>query len=1127
MPAMPAADLASRTGLNYSTVGYAQASSSAASTSPPQNTQSGRRRVVGAPSPQQVRRRSVETLAPIQGSPVRSPVRRVKLAPSATLSPGSSTSPVRRRVAGAPKFRKRTSAFAAAATVLHGDIEQAERTTEEKMNQFRKEMDNMPTTPTSPKGKKWGRVKNRVQWVEGSSCAICMTGALTGRLKPCGHRSMCEACYEEVYSEGRGVYCPSCFQEAKLLKSDSISSSDNSSASSADGRYSDEEDGEENWNMGRRRLTNSNQASLHLLASRAGTKLDNPNICATSAVEIAQAFGTGTGTMFLHMGLLLMAMFMLACLQIPTLAGNSAGIRTKNNDREQPNIFVRTTLGNCGQSSCSIDGKWYIVISDAAAMILLGLFTLWIRANVVVFQHQVHDKILSDARRTLLVVGCDANVKESQLKRYFKKIGTAGLEKVDVLTEVEAMELALMQRRRVIALRLRVANAKIEWGDPTSTCSGECISEEEWGHMMAPKLERKLVRVEKLLSSLEDRQSSTLNAFVWFNTAKDRNAASKKLLKLSSVRSCNDLGTENGSDYMWNIFERCIGCSTAARSVRLAGTSKGDGLSDARCTTHPALFPANLVHRNMTITSGQRLLWRLSSIVLLVVAMGICTAIYAATIRTSRFLTAILLLLVNSTVPHVVALLVRQQRAYLRTEESDVICFLSFLVVAFNVLYFTLYSAFYSSRDGGLAKWEHMFTLEWYQRGGGDVLHYYVMLDAILSPILLAMRTGNQRMRRQAKLRKAVCQEQLNQVHVGIELDYLCEYSMALVCPAMAIVLCCGLPMLPWLAGAGLLIKYFALKHVLFYESAVPLWRDGTLVKWGGWVMQLAVLAHFLFASAMLVSANQVDFETSDSIQQYAVGLYAIHPLAFIGVAFCMGGAKCIAPCISSIVLKRTTRITTREDANIPSYDPSDKMPSGKTQRAAIERVRQEREQKAEEDAAKMLNDGGESSSSEDSDDTGDDNYADDYDLTATETYNSVLKQLDKQSERAWGVDLVVNPAEIKSFDAGQHPYFGAEIQLRRSMRQSLIRESLPDSPLPSTTKVSAREGKSKIHEKIEKRRIMRTGKKAAEAAQNIKNTLNNYVERAKRKKARRLQETVNTEKRQPRQRARAGNHIV
>ena len=137
----------------------------------------------------------------------------------------------------------------------------------------------------------------------------------------------------------------------------------------------------------------------------------------------------------------------------------------------------------------------------------------------------------------------------------------------------------------------------------------------------------------------------------------------------------------------------------------------------------------------------------------------------------------------------------------------------AFFVVAANVFYFTLFSAFYSSRDGGLATWEHMFTLQWYQSGGGDVLHYYVLLDCVMNPFLLAVRTGRQRMIRAKKLRKAVCQEQLNQVHTGIELDYMCEYLLALVCPAISIVLCQGLPMLPctlwwwWWFGGGVFCR--------------------------------------------------------------------------------------------------------------------------------------------------------------------------------------------------------------------------------------------------------------------------------------------------------------------------------
>jgi len=516
----------------------------------------GRRRVTGAPSPQDVRRRSVDVLSPGQshflapgnphGSPQVSPLRKVKLAPS-TQAPLVTSSPiVRRRVKGAPTFRKGPSPFAAAATVMQSTLHATEDTTADNMALFRKEMGGMPTVPASPKGHKWNRVKERVQWEEGSSCAVCMTGALTGRLKPCGHRSMCEACYDEVLSEGRGVYCPSCFQEATVLRSDSVLS--NSSNSSNEFHHaSDEYDPEEaGFVFGR---LNQRTASLHLQASRAGTKLEAPSLCGTSATEIGQAFGTGIGTLFLHVGYLLLLLFVLTCGQIPTMLGNAAGelVETKTHvgtgrsarptGEQPPNVFVATTLGNCGISSCSIDGKWYIVVCDAVAMVVFGLLTIWIRASIVIFEYQHKSggsgsgrevsHILKDASRTLLIEGCDAAIiQEKDLFRYFRKMGNnhggaggaggvggvggasgqtmadrrlrgtsnktsvgvgrqqTGLLRVDMLSNVEAIELDLMEQRRRCAMYLRIAQAKLDWGDRTSECSGECLSEEEWGHLV-------------------------------------------------------------------------------------------------------------------------------------------------------------------------------------------------------------------------------------------------------------------------------------------------------------------------------------------------------------------------------------------------------------------------------------------------------------------------------------------------------------------------------------------------------------------------------------------------------------------------------------------------------------------
>ena len=50
-----------------------------------------------------------------------------------------------------------------------------------------------------PKG--WARVKKHVEWKPGFHCAVCMTGKVTGRLKPCGHRSICVGCYEEYVND--------------------------------------------------------------------------------------------------------------------------------------------------------------------------------------------------------------------------------------------------------------------------------------------------------------------------------------------------------------------------------------------------------------------------------------------------------------------------------------------------------------------------------------------------------------------------------------------------------------------------------------------------------------------------------------------------------------------------------------------------------------------------------------------------------------------------------------------------------------------------------------------------------------------------------------------------------------
>jgi hypothetical protein len=716
------------------------------------------------------------------------------------------------------------------------------------------------------------------------------------------------------------------------------------------------------------------------------------------------------------------------------------------------------------------------------------VLAVWTRARIAVFQAQVGDNILGVAQRTVLVQHLNANlITAEDVERYFARMTGIMVARTDFLFDVEARELALMQRRRVVATQLRIADAKIEWGDETSSCAGECVSEEEVGHLMKPRLERALAKIERKLQEMESSPTRLADAFVWFETAQDRDRALKKIANgalLSSSSSspskgsddnntpCGDqlarsLGCANGGCFdveksmggYTGCLSRCLSCSPGGETFPMSGSSRGDGMSESTVHVHPALFPANIVHKNMGISVGERLCWRVAAVVLLIIVVGLSTAIYhsvraprgggAASVANRNIVQAVLLLALNACVPPIVRLMVRQQRSYLRTEENDAACALSLIVTTINVLYFALYSAMYNSGDGGLARWENMFTTHWYDEGGGDVMHYYMLFDAGAGPLLIFARAGYQKWTRQAKLSKAVCQEQLNQVHVGIQLDFLCEYTTALVTPAVAVVLSCGLPLLPAFAALGLVVKTFALRYVLFYEAAVPLWRDGMLVRWGCGVIQVAVLAHFFFASAMIVGADQVDFVASDGEQLHSGGLYVVHPFALLGVVTFMLGAKCVAACVGGKVLRRTGRTSKVLDVRSKKSGEAalsrfggDKLPGAKEARAALERVRMEREaalQQASDSEDSAANSGRSSSSSSSDEDEdgrgGRSGRTYHEDMTNGDEFKMYLDLLDEQAERAWSADLVVDPEQYDSFDAAHHPFFGAEVGLRRSVR--------------------------------------------------------------------------------------------
>lgn len=117
-------------------------------------------------------------------------------------------------------------------------------------------------------------------------------------------------------------------------------------------------------------------------------------------------------------------------------------------------------------------------------------------------------------------------------------------------------------------------------------------------------------------------------------------------------------------------------------------------------------------------------------------------------------------------------------------------------------------------------------------------------------------------------------------------------------------------------------------------------------------------------------------------------------------------------------------------------------MPGAKEARAALERVRMEREaalQQASDSEDSAANSGRSSSSSSSDEDEdgrgGRSGRTYHEDMTNGDEFKMYLDLLDEQAERAWSADLVVDPEQYDSFDAAHHPFFGAEVGLRRSVR--------------------------------------------------------------------------------------------
>lgn len=1085
-----------------------------------------KRRVPGAPSPQVQRNRSSRSGG--EATAAGTPVRVARISPTrATVTPSTQV----RRVPGAPAPMRRSSLTTVTAALTNSDsssrggnaggqfaserpsADVSRSTTspslegpelsiytqsEKNIEEFRKRMyggDSSGAAEKSPKAG-WGRLKQRVQWQEGSSCAVCMSGALTGRVKPCGHRSLCEPCYNEILREGRGVYCPLCFKEIKQLLGDSVSSEDYErrqrrekelrragrqrarASRKLPGDSSDEDGSDVPWGENEPEgLVDRSMAQAHLMVSQAGSKLRNPSLLGTTNVEIAHAFGSGVGVAFLHQSLVLSSLLFLSAAQLPSIISCAQGMRIPGRSSEVPSLWIFGMLGNCGSSSCNMGDRWYIVVIDAAALAFMCLVTIWMRARVAVFQRQIGDKVANMASRTAVIRELPGHIQEREVENFFRAYGK--IRRAEVLTDVEARELQLLQRRREAATALRVAEAKVEWGDPTSECAGECISEEEWGHLTKPRCERRLAKIEHELEQLIATGPQRASAFLWFDTEKDRNRVTTKLEKFAH-------GSRGGS-----VCLRCC-CAGAASSRKIR--FKGMGTLGV-WVTHPGLFPANLMHRNGLVRTQSQALWRVVILIIIALLVVSGTVLYAQ-IRNAALPTAVLLYVVNNVITLVIQRTARSERRHLKTEQNDLVCSLTFCVHLGNIMYFSMFPGLYSSRDGGFAHWNHWFRQEWYDEGGGEMLHYYVVIDAVAGPLWLLTRSVYGRYRRAIMIRKAVCQEQLNKAHTGHNIDFMVEYTTGLVCPLTAVIFCLGLPALPLLTMVGLVIKHMVLRFALFFEASVPLWRDAAVAKWGMWMMQVGVVVHFFFAITMVVSMDQWEHELNGSA--HASGLYTFHPLGFIGCLALLGFAKALAPCAKKFLGKVSmiaappapddTYGSNSEDSDsdnsVDDAAAASKSPNVNSSPAAR---RGRGASPAKQRKKKPL------------------------------TMDETLQLLDQQAERAWSSDLVLAPDAYDSFDAVEHPVFGAEMRLRRTMR----RDALP------SVEASDRGGHEvELEAPPEKTTPSRQRRRRRGSAQQAEDRLKAYVDYMSKKTARRRR-IVKQQRRQASINAAANNFIV
>ena len=90
------------------------------------------------------------------------------------------------------------------------------------------------------------------------------------------------------------------------------------------------------------------------------------------------------------------------------------------------------------------------------------------------------------------------------------------------MTDTDSKMLAMLYDRRDTVTNLHICEAKAEYGDRRAQCSGDCISEQEWGEMRIPVHKKQVAANRGKLRKVGGKSCKSLSAFVWFKTKKDQ-----------------------------------------------------------------------------------------------------------------------------------------------------------------------------------------------------------------------------------------------------------------------------------------------------------------------------------------------------------------------------------------------------------------------------------------------------------------------------------------------------------------------------------------------------------------------------------------------------------------------------